>query len=177
MDPSRNNQTKVIDDVDAIAKAMQCRKRKIPPKKKKNITNTGPSAPPAASSSRAKPTKKPTATQDVGPRFYEKNRVKIPLYEKGGKRRANARLSSTLRNKNTEFLFDVVEQYAGADKRKEFKDAGKSKADMADWIEEHETYALGPNPKSKLNCKSSRIVRCARLTSIDSINARPCGRA
>jgi hypothetical protein len=155
MNSSRNKQTNIINDLDAIALAMRGGKRKTIPKKK-NAASTSSPAPLAASSSKAKPAKSAkelSATQDDGPRFYEKNGVRIPLYEQGGKRRVNARLSSTPRNKNTEFLLDVVEQYAGADKRKEFKDASKSKAEMADWIEEHETYALGPNPNSKLNCK------------------------
>jgi hypothetical protein len=153
MDPSKNKQTNIISNLDAIALAMQGGERKALPKRKKTAASTGPPALPSASSSKAKPAKKPTSTQRTGPRFYEEDGVKIPLYEKGGKRRANARLSSILRNKNTDFLLDVVEQYAGADKRKEFKDADKSKAEMADWIEEHETYALGSNPNSKLDCK------------------------
>lgn len=177
MNPNKKSrQTNIINDLDAITSVMQGGKRKAArkkSKKSKNTPGTGPQAAPVASSSKAKPAKKPTAAPNAGPRFYEKNGVKISLYEKSGKKRAHARLSSSLRNKNTEFLLDVIDEYAGADKRKEIKDADKSKAEKADWIEEHETYALGPNLKSRLTCKLSRNVKITRLTCIDSGNARP----
>jgi len=181
MNPRKNQHTNIIDDLDAISLAQQGGKRKAAPKKKKDTTGGagapappvasgskaqiakrpaatpqygGASGPPGAGSSKARAAKKKAAPKATGPRFYEKNGVKIPLYEKSGKKRGHARLASGLRNKNTDFLLDLVGEYAGAAKRKEFKDADKTKAEMADWIEEQETYALGPNPLSKLDITS-----------------------
>lgn len=94
------------------------------------------------------------ATRNSGARFYEEDGLKIPLYEPRGKKRAHARASVGLRNKSEEELLDIVEAYAGRDKRQAFKNGGYSKKHIAEWIEEKETLALGPNPKSKLNRKS-----------------------
>jgi hypothetical protein len=187
MDFSKNKHTNIIYDLNAIALAQGGGKRKSLPKKKAKAEWSSRAVLAVASSSKAKPTKKPTVSQGVGTsassfsggfkrkpaktsaaphgtdaRFYEKDGLKIPLYRKGGRKRTQARLSGSLRNNNTEFLLDIVEEYAGVGKRIEFKDADKTKAEMADWIEEHETYALGPNPKSKLTI-TSKLLHNARV--------------
>lgn len=181
MNPRKNQHTNIIDDLDAISLAQQSGKRKAAPKKKKDKTGgAGAPAPPVASgskaqlakkaavtpqdggasrspvagSSKARPPKKKAAPKATGPRFHEKNGAKIPLYEKSFKKRGHARLASGLRNKNTDFLLGLVGEYTSAAKRKEFEDADKAKAEMADWIEKQETYTLGPNPLSKLDITS-----------------------
>jgi hypothetical protein len=144
-------QTTIIEDLGAIGLAEQSRQGAP---KKNAAGRSGPSAARKASSPKPKATKKPTASQDIGLRFYEGNGVKIPLYDEGGRKRAHARLSKSLRNKNTDYLLEITEQYAGKDKRKEFENSNKTKAEIADWIEEKETIALGPNPRSALECES-----------------------
>jgi hypothetical protein len=165
MNPGR--QTTIIDDFSAVEIAQQGQRRA--PKKSK-ADRSRPSATQNASSPKPKAPKKPKATKDTGPRFYEGNGVKIPLYDEAGKKRAHARLAKTLRNKNTDFLLDTAEQYAGKAKRREFEKANKTKAEIADWIEEMETIALGPNPKSALKGESGQRPRmlCARkLIGVD----------
>jgi hypothetical protein len=168
MNPSKKSarQTSIINDMEAIALASG--QHKTPPKKKKTggagasapkhaarpsapKNGPGPSGTKNAGTVKPKPAKKAAACQQPEARFYERDRVRIPLYEKNGKKRKQARLTSSLRNKNTDYLLDQVEEIGGAAKRKEFKDADTAKFDMAEWIERHETYALGPHPNSKLD--------------------------
>ncbi|KAI4700729.1 hypothetical protein J4E81_003692 [Alternaria sp. BMP 2799] len=95
-----------------------------------------------------------TPTRASGARFYEANGLKIPLYNKdglGNKKRPYARLSKGLLKYSVDDLLDIVEQYAGAEKRQELKDEGLAKSRLANWIEEKETLALGRNPKSTLS--------------------------
>jgi hypothetical protein len=167
MNPSNKSarQTNIINDLDAIALASG--QRKAPPKKKKtgvagafapkhvagpstSKNGAGPSCTKNAGAVKTKPAKKAAAPKQPEARFYERDGVKIPLFEKNGKKRKQARLTSSLRNKNTDYLLDEVEAIGGAANRKEFKDAEVSKFDMAEWIERHETHALSPHPKSKL---------------------------
>jgi hypothetical protein len=172
MDPNRKSarRTNIIDDLDAIALASG--QRKASPKKKKKKKKTGaagasapkhaagpstpkngagPSGTNNTGTAKPKPAKKAAASKQPEARFYERDGMRIPLYEKNGKKRKQARLTSSLRNKNTDYLLDQVEEIGGVEKRKEFKDADTTKFDMAEWIERHETYALGPHPKSKLD--------------------------
>jgi hypothetical protein len=180
---SNNKQTNIIDDLDAIALAQQCGKRRALPKKKKEkaggvgpsaqpvtnrskkpkpakkslgvLQNAGASAPPVTNSSTAKSAKQAAAPQCTGSQFYEEHGVKIPLHDKSGRKRVRARLSNSLRNKNTELLLDGVNDYAGADKRKKFKDVEKTKTEKADWIiGHHETYAMDLERKSQQNITS-----------------------
>ncbi|KAI4945549.1 hypothetical protein J4E91_007891 [Alternaria rosae] len=102
----------------------------------------------ATSASTATPTRASEA------RVYEANGLKIPLYNKdglGNKKRPYARLSKGLLKYSVDGLLDIVEQYAGAEKRQELKDEGLAKSRLATWIEEKETLALGRNPKSTLS--------------------------
>jgi hypothetical protein len=56
-----------------------------------------------------------------------------------------------------------VDEYAGADKKKQFQDGGATKVAVAEWIEEVETHALGASPKSRLGGKSSSLCQyCLR---------------
>jgi hypothetical protein len=164
MDSSRKpaRQTQIIDGLDATSHA-QGRRRKALPKKTaagasapKSVGRSAPktaapSVPKKSGAPKPKQARKPAATQQPVERFYEQNGLRIPLYEKSGKIRKQARLSSSLRNKNTDFLLDTVEEIAGAAKRKECKDADWSKLDMAEWIEAVETRALGAHPHSMLD--------------------------
>jgi hypothetical protein len=93
------------------------------------------------------------ATKPALWRFYKKNGLTIPLLEKNGKKKAYARLSNSLSNKNTDYLLDTVEAYAGKEMRREFVKSARNKAEIADWIEAKETIALGCNPRSTLKCK------------------------
>lgn len=91
--------------------------------------------------------------------------MKIPLYNQdglGNRKRQYARLSKTLLKNNTDQLLDIVEQYAGADRRQELKNKGLSKSRLANWIEEKETLALGRNPKSTLASKFMPTALTAR---------------
>jgi hypothetical protein len=172
MDSSRKpaRQTQIINGLDATSHAQGRRRNALPKKSAASASapktagrsapkNTGLSAPKTAVPSvpknvcppKPKQTRKPAATQRPVERFYEQNGLKIPLYEKSGKIRKQARLSSSLRNKNTDFLLDAVEQIAGAAKRRQCKDADWSKLDMAEWIEAVETRALGAHPHSMLD--------------------------
>lgn len=92
----------------------------------------------------------PGATvKNIGPQFWEKDGIRIPLY-KGGKKRSCASASATLRNKKMEELLHIVEEYAGIDKRREMEREEQTKGYIADWIELKETLALGRNQHSKL---------------------------
>jgi hypothetical protein len=160
MDNQKNRHTNIISDFNAIALAQQQGgKRKGQPKKKKKKSAPGPrTAPqPVAGSLKPKPKPKSKPAQKAAPnsstsgRFYEKNGLKISLYEKSGRRRQYARHSEGLRSKNQGQLLDIVEEYGGADKKKAFIDANATKADIADWIETVETLAMPPNPRNKLS--------------------------
>jgi hypothetical protein len=149
MDTNKNRQINIIDPFEAADLAQQGGKRKAAPKKNKNTTGPKPTGQQNGRSSRPRPAKKAPATSSSGPRYYEKDGLKIDLYDKTSKKRVQARLSQGLRNRSQQQLLDIVEEYAGAGKRELFKDA--SKADIADWIETVETRALPANPKSKLS--------------------------
>jgi type II secretory pathway pseudopilin PulG len=142
-DRRKDRQTEIMDNAAAISMAQQGQRKG----KKRAVANLSTSE--NASSS----TTKPTTSQITRPRFYEADGLKIPLYEKGGKKKVHARLSSSLRNKNLAQLLITVEEYAGAGKKQEFETASTSKANIADWIEEVETRALGAHPKSRVTCK------------------------
>jgi hypothetical protein len=142
-DRKRDRQTHIMDDAAAVSMAQQGQRRG----KKKTVANL------FASENASSSTTRPTTSQITRPRFYEADGLKIPLYEKGGKRKVHARLSSSLRNKNLAQLLITVEAYAGAGKKQQFETASISKANISDWIEEVETRALGAHPKSKLTCE------------------------
>ncbi|OAL00425.1 hypothetical protein IQ06DRAFT_144702 [Phaeosphaeriaceae sp. SRC1lsM3a] len=186
MDPiKKSGRTNIIDCLDAIALAQQGQ-RKAQKKPKKALTVS--SAPVKSGGSKAGPSKKAGANQDAGDfvessrlkpakktakevttaRYYEKNGVKIPLFEKGGKKRAHARLAKGLRNKGTDILLDIVQEYAGVSKRIEFKNADKTKAEIAEWVEEVETRALGSHPKSTLGfVKDDSMVNTGDVLIVD----------
>lgn len=144
----KERQTHIIDDLDAIELVQQGQRKGVPKQKKTGGPNLP--GPHSASGAKPKPAKRAPSIKEAGPRFYEKGGLKIPLYDKSGKKRPHARLSQGLRNKNLDQLLDIVEEYAGANKKNEFKYADKTKTAIADWIEAAETRALLPNPKSKL---------------------------
>jgi len=88
--------------------------------------------------------------------YYENHGIRIALHGKDGNRRHQARASSTFRNKNIEVALDIVESYAGSDKRYQFKNEGKSKTFICNWIEMAETLAFGANTSTKLTSKDTR---------------------
>ncbi|KAI4921757.1 hypothetical protein J4E90_000184 [Alternaria incomplexa] len=158
------DRTNIIDD-NEVARAMSLatpRKGKGKGKKKapeshasspsKQKSTTVPTARARAKSTT--PATPSTPTRTSGARFYEANGLRIPLYNKdglGNKRRPYARLSKGLLKYSVDDLLDMVEQYAGAEKRQELKDEGLAKSRLANWIEKKETLALGRNPKSTLS--------------------------
>jgi hypothetical protein len=107
----------------------------------------------AASSTKTKPRRELAPNEPSDSLFFEGYRVRIPLYNNNGERKEYARLSSALCVKIRDQLLDIVEEYAGSDKRKQFIDEKQTKANIADWIEKAESLALGPNPRSELQCK------------------------
>ena len=167
------DRTNIIDD-NEVARAMTlATPRKGKGKGKKKAPESHASSPPKQKSTaraRAKsatPATPSTLTRASGARFYEANGLKIPLYNKdglGNKKRPYARLSKGLLKYSVDDLLDIVEQYAGAEKRQELKDEGLAKSRLANWIEEKETLALGRNPKSTLSSRFlSHRVECAQV--------------
>jgi hypothetical protein len=100
--------------------------------KKKATFSLGASSPPkkAKSVPKAEEKGKAAAAQDTGPRFYEADSLKIPLFDNGGKKRV-ARATKTIAKKSVDELFDIVEQYAGADEKEKLKNKDFSKADSS----------------------------------------------
>ncbi|XP_014557084.1 hypothetical protein COCVIDRAFT_37405 [Bipolaris victoriae FI3] len=171
-----NRQTNIIDD-DEVARAMAAalqakgkRKNKVTGVRPNKISNV-----PAASkvtggdaSTPIRPNKTTTvpvakketrtpitATTNKNPRsrFYEADGLKIPLNDQDGlgdKKKQHARLAQSLLQNDLEELLDIVEQYAGTQKRIEFCMLELSKVEVANWIEEKETLALGRHPKLTL---------------------------
>jgi len=160
------DRTNIVDD-NEVARAMALASpRKGKGKGKKKAPESHASSPSKQKSTtvstaraRAKsatPATPSTPTRVSGARFYEANGLKIPLYNKdglGNKKRPYARLSKGLLKYSVDDLLDIVEQYAGAEKRQELKDKGLAKSRLTDWIEEKETLALGRNPKSTLSSR------------------------
>jgi hypothetical protein len=156
--------TNILDDEVALAIAMAQGKGKGKGKGKKKVADSGASNNSKSQKASSVPAVREgtkattTATPDAGARFYEKDGLKIPLYDHdgmGNKKKRCARLSKTLISKHSKkALLDIVEHYAGADKREELKNKGLDKVRLANWIEEKETFALGRNPKSDLPGKS-----------------------
>ncbi|KAF2133408.1 hypothetical protein P153DRAFT_381838 [Dothidotthia symphoricarpi CBS 119687] len=105
---------------------------------------------------------------NVGPQFWEEEGLRIPLY-KGGRKRICASVSASLRNKKVEELLEIVEDYAGANKRQQMDGGKQTKAYIADWIESKETLALGRNRHSKLPPNVQR----ARLRREDDVAPAP----
>ncbi|KAJ5024994.1 hypothetical protein J3E73DRAFT_392259 [Bipolaris maydis] len=96
-----------------------------------------------------------TATPNQNPRsqFHEVNGLKTRLNDQDGlgdKKRQDARLAKSLIHHDLESLLGIVEQYAGTEKRIEFCLLELSKVEVATWIEQNETLALGRHPKSTL---------------------------
>ncbi|EUC43902.1 hypothetical protein COCMIDRAFT_38172 [Bipolaris oryzae ATCC 44560] len=157
-----NRQTNIIDD-DEVARAMaaasQAKGNNVPAASK--VTGGGAVAPirpnktttvPAARKATRTPVTA-TLSQHLRGQFYEANGLKIPLNDQDGlgdKKRQHARLAEALLRKDLEELLDIVEQYAGTEKRIEFCMLELSKVEVATWIEEKETLALGRHPKSTL---------------------------
>ncbi|KAH7400705.1 hypothetical protein DE146DRAFT_744997 [Phaeosphaeria sp. MPI-PUGE-AT-0046c] len=175
--PSPHWRTNIISDLDAIALAQQSPRKAHKKSKKYTTCLSNPSkagssktvsskksggkqdARNPAGDSKSKPAKK-TAEQVTSSQYYQRYGVQIPLYERGGKKRAHARLAKALRNKGTDVLLNIVQEYAGVEKRKEFKNSNITEAEIADWIEEVETRALGPNPRSTLKIvKDASVVK------------------
>jgi hypothetical protein len=107
----------------------------------------------AASSTKIKPKRELVPNESSDSRVFEGYGIRIPLYDNNGERKEYARLSSALCARNRDQLLDIVEEYAGSDKRKQFINEKQTKAYIADWIEKAESLALGPNPRSELQCK------------------------
>ena len=80
--------------------------------------------------------------------------LRIPLYDKQGKKLLHARLASELEALGRNVLRRIVEMY---DREKGYKlfDTLKTDTAVARWIERVETLALGPHPESTLPCKLS----------------------
>ncbi|KAH7077853.1 hypothetical protein BKA63DRAFT_593136 [Paraphoma chrysanthemicola] len=107
-----------------------------------------------ASSEQAKPTRKLAAAHQSDSRYFEASylafSLRIPLYDQDGKKMQHARLSATLFTQSRDQLLDLVEEYAGKDKKKQFVVEKVSKKNIADWLEYAEQLALGANPESKI---------------------------
>ncbi|KAF1920932.1 hypothetical protein BDU57DRAFT_29917 [Ampelomyces quisqualis] len=197
MDTGKNpaRHTNIIDDLDAIALAQQGRRKAGSAKKKKKVGTAGTTAasnlrPPTpnkpAEAQRAGPSpsqnalgsrstslKKSTVSAGGGSRVYEKDGIRVPRYETGGKQRPHARLSISLRNKSTDLLLDIVEDYAGVAGRKAFVDANTTKAEIAEWIEAQEMRALGSHPKSNLTLSDESLKVHDRAVDFDEPVGQP----
>ncbi|KAF2033645.1 hypothetical protein EK21DRAFT_108775 [Setomelanomma holmii] len=188
MDPSKNKarQTNIIDDFEAIALAQQGQRKK-PQKKKKAVTFQPHSPHNLSRRTQAKPipkkrfevsklavapgvasnTKTTSAAIMAHERqeYFDGDGIRVPLYDIDGRNRPYARLSSAILLRNRDQLLDIVEDYAGADKRKQIEAEERDKKYIADWIEQAETIAMGPNPDSKLGQDSSDEDEVAPVTS------------
>ncbi|KAE8826747.1 hypothetical protein PTNB73_08033 [Pyrenophora teres f. teres] len=153
--------TNIINDAEVVLAMAMSSQSKKQTKNQKRATNGDASSFKAPKkpngvpnvNNRAKPAATTIKNPNSRPRFYEANGLKIHLYENDGqgtKERQHARLAKSLLNRSVENLRDIVEQYAGADKKQELINKGFSKLRLATWIEEKETLALGRNPKSTL---------------------------
>ena len=88
----------------------------------------------------------------TGPTRYQEYGLRIPLYNKHGKKLQHARSAEELEALGRNVLRRIVEMYDRQNGYKLF-DLLKTDAGVARWIERVETLALGPHPESKLPCK------------------------
>ena len=88
----------------------------------------------------------------TGPTRYQEYGLRIPLYDKHGKKLVHARSAKELEALERKVLRRIVEMYDRQNGYKLF-DLLNTNAAVARWIERVETLALGPHPESKLPCK------------------------
>jgi hypothetical protein len=148
------DRTTNIIDGDEFVRSMATAGKKGKGKKK---ATGGASRPPKSQKASTVPTareKKAAATKDTAARFYEANGLKIPLFDNGGRKRI-ARSANTIAKKSLEELLDIVEQYAGTDKKEKLRNKGLGKNRLVKWIEDQETLAFAhkPNLARKSNLK------------------------
>ncbi|KAF2660486.1 hypothetical protein K491DRAFT_674718 [Lophiostoma macrostomum CBS 122681] len=118
-------------------------KRKIP---SKSASKNPPADPLAASNVNPKP--KPLPNPSPFKKFYEADGLRIPLYNKNGKRKQGARSAHSLAAKlNKAALLDIVEEYGGKTQRDTIANGNKNV--ISQWIERVETLALGGNVRKK----------------------------
>ncbi|KAF2115921.1 hypothetical protein BDV96DRAFT_599466 [Lophiotrema nucula] len=139
----RLRKSTIMDDDEAIALAQPTLKLARPTKvkavRKGKETAVGPSAPPTR----------------VAATHWQGDGMRIPLFHPDGKRRSNARQTSSLMSKNTRIqLLEIVKEYAGEANYNRLKEDNTA-AEIAAWIEEAETKALGP-PRGKRNVISKQ---------------------
>lgn len=90
----------------------------------------------------------------TAPRYFEEYGLRI-LQIRRGQKVAHARLSSELAKCSKEVLSAIVNSFLqNSSKAAKLIKTLHSKSAIADWIEKAETLALGPHPKSELNCQS-----------------------
>ena len=126
---SKKRQTEIVDGI-----------FEEPPKKKARTQN------PHQNPQRRAPPKKKAKAAETGPQYYQGYDFRVPLYGKDGKKKKGARAARSLVQKlNREQLLDIVEEYAGKDKRDSMSQFEKKR--VAQWIEDVETIAIGGNVK------------------------------
>ncbi|KAF1365473.1 hypothetical protein EJ07DRAFT_150968 [Lizonia empirigonia] len=97
----------------------------------------------------------------TAPKHFEEYGLRIPQIRRGQKV-AHARLASELATSSKERLSAIVNDFLqNASKATKLIKTLHSKSAIADWIEKAETLALGPHPRSELNCQS--IVRSKNI--------------
>ncbi|EMD61125.1 hypothetical protein COCSADRAFT_345256 [Bipolaris sorokiniana ND90Pr] len=156
-----------IIDYDEVARAMaassQTKGNNSPVARKVAGSSTSTPVRPNKISSVPAARKEPRApvtaipSQHLRGQLYKANGLKILLNDQDGlgdKKRQHARLAKSLLHNDLEKLLDIVEQYAGTEKQIEFCILELSKVEVATWIEQKETLALGRHPKSTLPSKS-----------------------
>jgi hypothetical protein len=88
----------------------------------------------------------------TGPTRFQEYGLRIPLYDKQGKKLLHARLASELEVLEKKVLKRILEMY-DREKGSKLFETLQTNAAVANWIERVETLALGPHPESKLPCK------------------------
>jgi hypothetical protein len=140
----RKRQTEILDDETAMAIAAPA-----PKKQKSDGKKTGGfrfSNKPIQSKQGTRTPRVPTVTANV-PRYYEANGLRVPLFQKDSRKKREARLATVLHKRLSETkLLDIVEEYAGRDKRNEMSTMGKK--ELAEWIARVEELALGANKRN-----------------------------
>jgi hypothetical protein len=144
-------------------------------KGKKKATGGSASSPPKSQKASGVPTArekgKAAAAQNTGARFYEADGLKIPLFDSAGRKRIS-RSWKTISKKNFEELLEIVEEYAGANKKEGLRNRGSSKTEFAQWIEAQETLAFKHDPKTSKFDIATSSTTCHDILTVTVIYAQ-----
>jgi hypothetical protein len=169
---SNMDRTNIIED-DEFVLAMAAAGKKG--KGKKKATGGSASSPPKSQKASGVPTArgkaKAAASHNTGARFYEADGLKIPLFNSVGRKRIS-RSWKTVSKKNFEELLEIVEEYAGANKKGELRNRGSSKTELAQWIEAQETLAFKHDTKTSKFDIATSSTTCHNILTVTVTDAQ-----